>query len=247
MKHKFFYICSILPIMSRLFISFFLLLATFNSTPAQNRIDFSYDWLDTNFFHGIQTTYAGDWFISPVTMDTIGVWPDGKPHLQPRFSFGIGLGSVVYEPRMNIYNYYDYISVSVSAPVTASFSAIDGSTGGVLHVHVPIMVEGNCYGQATSTSYDEKGFSIGLGARYTYAPIIVLDPGEAKRGWITPQARLGYRWESSYGLRRVANLSFGFTQAYKYRVYDASSGAGYKTKTTLSRFCILFTVGRVFD
>lgn len=232
--------------MKKLF--FFLLFLFFIlSSRAQNTIDFSRDWIDTNLFHNVQVTFVGDWFSSPVKMDTTGTWPDGVPSVDPRFSFGIGLVSIAYEPRLNIYNYYDYISLSVSAPITVSFSAVGGQISGVGHVHVPLMLEGNFFGQSTYNAYDEKGFSVGLGARYTFAPVYVIDDGNVKRHWLTPQARLGYKWENYYGDQRMAYLSFGFAKAYKYRVYSASATSGYKIRTTLSRFCFLFTVGQAFD
>lgn len=233
--------------MRKLFFSLLFFILSFSSVRSQNLIDFSYDWLDTNLFHSVHATALGDWFISPVTMDTVGVWQDGEPQVQPLFSFGIGLVSVGYEPRLNIYNYYDYISVSVSAPVTASFSAISGRTAGVFNLHVPLMVEGNFFGQSVYNSYDQKGFSIGLGARYTLAPIVVIDQGDSKRHWVTPQARLGFKWENSYGEKRSANVSFGFTKPYRYRTYSQVNPSGYRTKTTLSGFCFLFTVAQILE
>ena len=232
------------------FFAFVLMISSFTSARSQDLIDFSYDWLDTNFFQSIHGTILGDWFSSPTVMDCTGVFPNGEPMLRPRNSVGIGLASFVYEPRMNIYNHYDYISVSVSAPVTVSFSAVVGETNGIGHLHVPLMFDANFFGQSVYNSYDEKGFSIGVGTRYTFAPLIPFEgSGEfAKRHWLSPLMRLGYRWEN-YGDRQMVNVSFGFSKIYRYKQYDNSSGLPdqYDTRKSFSRLCLLVTLGRMID
>jgi hypothetical protein len=227
--------------MKKALLALLLAAASFAPSRAQNFIDFSPAWIDTNLFHSIHLTFVGDMFNFPVVVETVpGSIP---PATRLRQSFGIGLASFAYEPRLNIYNYYDYISVSVSAPVTVSFSAIDGDVSGVGHVHFPLMVEGNFFGQSVSNAWDDKGFSVGAGARYTFAPIIMLEEGgSTPRGWLTPLARLSYKWLRDNDDLAAANLTLGTRKRVYYTDYSSSLSG--QRKSISSGFCFLFTFSK---
>jgi hypothetical protein len=177
---------------------FVLLLASFVSkaqTPIGENKPLS--WREKNFFHTIGVTAflevnrppAGKYYQqrsqSNIPGDTV---------VNYEGTGAVTILSVTYDPRINIYHYRDFASLSVNLPVEFAISTYEPS-GGFGTFVLPVFIDLNLFNHSTFNNIDRWGGHIGVGYQYIFGPL-TKDYGGRRlggMGWHTPVFRAGIK------------------------------------------------------
>ncbi len=155
-------------------------------------------------FLGLVTSYYIDFVSSPLKIVDFsrllddgngGViqTPDTAVPFQTRY---ISFVSIGFEPRYNIHEFNENVSIGIAMPATIGFGQayphnndVSGARG-FGNVQVPLLAKLYFGTNATYDSKADFGFSAGAGVEYNKLALIATDEDkrvkEANRGWIMP-------------------------------------------------------------
>ncbi len=141
-----------------------------------------YSYLDKNFFNTSRFGWCSGITPAMNVYDTYQTQIDNKTVTildTKKYSvFWISIMSIGYEPRLNLKNFDDKASFSISIPFDLSLglseSSDDDINTGFLAASSGFFIDGNIGNHSTYNNIDKNGLSVGIGMRVTKAPLIGL-------------------------------------------------------------------------
>ncbi len=199
-------------------------------------------FLERNFFHHVRTELMYG------AIPSFKVWsigPDGKPISEFESTANvISLGGVAYEPRVNLFNFRDRASISLSIPFDLVGGIVvshpnDLVASGIGAASIGFFIDANIGNHSTYNNIEMNGSSFGIGYRLHKAPLFRTIDRKYKFSRIASGLSVRFQYKHDFqndlnkiwyiesglpnrfiddGISRVANLylTFGFGRLLNY-------------------------------
>ena len=221
-------------------LSIILLLITPICLNAQNESEATeYSFIEKNFFQEMRS----EWMMGLTPSFNVDWYSYDGPYLNSFevSTLVISLGGVGYEPRLNIYNYQDKASISLSVPVDFSLGLSittpdDGVNTGFFALSSGLMLDANFGNHSTYNNVNRRGYAIGVGYRLHKAPLFGFRDRDYRFSRISGgfTVRFQYKDDQKNGKNKVYYFETGIPTSY----------TNDDTKYTANAF-IIFGLGKV--
>ncbi|MBI4647236.1 MAG: hypothetical protein HY738_11780 [Bacteroidia bacterium] len=160
----------------------------------------------------------GNYIISPIKRCEFN-YPDTTIYAYWK-TFSIG--TIVYKIRVNIVEFNDNASLSITNPISVSLGmSFRNGYSGMGYLNIPLLAEFNFYNGATFKTDKDHGLSAGLGAEFICAPVMPLF-FESAQYWIQPAASIGYSFWTAKNTPMHLGFKYGFRPSFKYYKIDGA-------------------------
>lgn len=161
--------------------------------------------LQDRYFSGVAVSYL-DYFRGPLLLEADSLRASSMWHL--------GIITLSYNPRFNLFEFGNNASLSVNAPITVGVG-MGGGGFGTFAINIPATINLNLGNVSTYNSDANKGFTLGAGMEGVYLtqPLVALDEiyyADEKRYWFQPVANIGYRYWNKENNANEFNLKVGY-------------------------------------
>lgn len=176
-----------------------------------------YSFIETNVFQQVRVA----WFFG--LTPSFKVWDPESTYETRSTAMVVSLGGGGYEPRLNIYDFKDKASFSVSVPFDFSLGLAvstpnDAVNTGFFAVSTGAFLDLNIGNHATYNNIAKRGYSIGIGYRVHKAPLLGISDTNDKFSKLSvgPALRFQYKRDFRNANNKVTYVELGIPESFTH-------------------------------